>query len=322
MHTELLILRHGESEWNNGMDDFVRSLQDQGKRDAQRIGVWLSQNGLVPDYLISSPAERADATAQEVCRTMGLDPGDICRNMKIYAADVAALLGVLRASPVTSRRVMIVGHNPGLEGLVGYLSDAPVSLLADGGLLPTAALGVLELNSGWTELARGCAHLKSIVRPGSLPKKFPYPQSGGTELRDRPEYYYTQSSVIPYRWRNGEIEVLVITSKKRKHWLVPKGIRDPGYSLQNSAAKEAMEEAGVEGVVTESAIGHYAYTKWGGSCSVVVYPMEVTGVLSEAQWMEPQRLREWVTPQVAAHRLRQVELKPMILKLASSLSPR
>ena len=42
-----------------------------------------------------------------------------------------------------------------------------------------------------------------------------------------PEHFYTQSAVIPYRERNGAIEVLMITSRKRKRWVIPKGVREP-----------------------------------------------------------------------------------------------
>jgi phosphohistidine phosphatase len=139
------------------------------------------------------------------------------------------------------------------------------------------------------------------------------------ERRDRPAYYYTQSSVIPYRLRDGKPEILIISSSKQKHWVVPKGIKDPGLSAQDSAAKEAWEEAGVEGRVVESAIGNYAYEKWGATCTVDVYPMEVTRMLPEKEWEERHRGREWVSPEQAQQRLRQDELKPMISALVTVL---
>ena len=57
--TELLLLRHGKSDWSAGTDDLHRPLKNRGKRGAQRIGTWMWQQDLVPDHIISSPATRA-----------------------------------------------------------------------------------------------------------------------------------------------------------------------------------------------------------------------------------------------------------------------
>ena len=50
---ELLILRHGKSDWDTGDTDFRRPLKNRGKRAAQRMGVWLWQQELRPDLVIS-----------------------------------------------------------------------------------------------------------------------------------------------------------------------------------------------------------------------------------------------------------------------------
>ncbi|HYQ71419.1 MAG TPA: NUDIX hydrolase, partial [Gammaproteobacteria bacterium] len=171
----------------------------------------------------------------------------------------------------------------------------------------------------WQGLHAGSAELVSITRPGELPKKFPFPFPDGPERRDRPAYYYTQSSVIPYRLRDGRPEILIISSSQRKHWVVPKGIREPGLTPQESAAKEAWEEAGVEGQVAEDALGSYHCKKWGATCTVEVFPMEVTRLIPEQEWEERHRGREWVTPETAQQRLRQVELGPLVAALALRL---
>ena len=320
MNAELLILRHGKSDWSSGVDDYHRPLRDRGKRGAQRMGVWLLQQDLVPDYVISSPAERALVTAQKSLKAMGLGSGDIQKDSRVYAADANELLAVLADCPVRARRVMIVGHNPGLEDLLVFLAEPQPETPEDGKLLPTATLARLKIPCRWDSLGRACAQLKSITRPDALPKKFPYPSPAGSEQRDRPAYYYTQSSVIPYRWRGGVLEILVISSSKKKHLVVPKGIKDPGLSPRESAAKEAWEEAGVEGTVGDTAIGSYRYTKWGATCTVEVFPMEVTRVIAEHKWEERHRGREWVTPKTAARGLKQEELKPMVMKLASMIT--
>ena len=171
----------------------------------------------------------------------------------------------------------------------------------------------------WGALVAGCAQLDTITRPGTLPKKFPYPGPNGKEQRDRPAYYYTQSSVIPYRIRDGKPEILVIASSKKNHLVVPKGIQSPGLSPQESAAKEAWEEAGIEGDIAEFALGSYSCEKWGATCTVTVYAMKVTRVIPEEEWQESHRGRQWVTPEQAASQLKQEELRPLVMKLAASL---
>lgn len=315
MPRELLLLRHGKSDWNVDTDDFNRPLKDKGKRGAQRIGVWLQQQDLVPDLVLSSPAERALVTAQKCCKTMGMGAHQIHKNKRIYLAKPERLLEVLADCPADSRRVLLVGHNPGLELLLSYLSDTPIDIPEDGKLMPTATLARLEIPGAWNTLNEGQAKLVQLIRPSSLPKKFPYPVPGSQELRDRPAYYYTQSSVIPYRISNGRVEILIISSSKNKHWVIPKGIADPGHTLQESASKEAWEEAGVEGDVVDESLGSYSYPKWGATCTVTVYPMMVTNELSEEDWEESHRGRQWVSAEEAATRLKQQELGPMVLSL-------
>jgi phosphohistidine phosphatase len=319
MSRELMLLRHGKSDWSQPLDDFNRPLKDRGKRGAQRLGVWLLQRKLLPQLVISSPAERAITTAQKLLKALGGDASRIIQDRRIYAARVDELLQVLVEHSQQARRVMLVGHNPGLEDLTQFLADKPIPLPGDGKLLPTASLAILELPDNWQGLKAGMGQLVSITRSSTLPKQFPFPDHKGKELRDRPAYYYNQSSVIPYRIQDGKLEILVVMSSKRKHWVVPKGISDPATTLQESAAKEALEEAGVEGEVDETALGSYHYEKWGAECTVQVYPMRVTRILDEELWEESRRGREWISPKQAMKRVKQAELIPLIEKLCKQL---
>ncbi|MCU7829122.1 MAG: histidine phosphatase family protein [Candidatus Thiodiazotropha sp. (ex Myrtea sp. 'scaly one' KF741663)] len=319
MSRELMLFRHGKSDWSEQVEDFARPLKDRGKRGAQRMGVWLQQQALLPDLVISSPAERAITTAQKATKAMGLDARAIARDRRVYAARVDDLLKVLADVPAETRRVMLVGHNPGLEELTEYLEGKHIPLPSDGKLMPTATLAVIELPDDWSDLKAGDGQLIGITRASVMPKKFPFPDHKGKEMRDRPAYYYNQSSVIPYRMNDGQLEILVVRSSKCKHWVVPKGVSDPATSLQASAAKEAFEEAGVEGEVGEQALGSYKYEKWGADCTVQVYPMAVNKIIPETAWEESHRGREWLSPKQAMKRVKQSELKPMIQALAEQL---
>lgn len=125
----------------------------------------------------------------------------------------------------------------------------------------------------------------------------------------------SQSAVIAYRKGKKGLEVLLVTSRDTRRWVLPKGGVEPGLSPAQSAAKEAWEEAGVEGKVAKAAVGSYRYIKPDlpdtPACTVEVFPMEVTEVLSE--WPEKrERRREWLSPQAAAKRVDEKKLKKIL----------
>jgi phosphohistidine phosphatase len=316
MTRELLLLRHGKAGKLKPGSDFDRPISDPGKRAAQRMAIWIWRNDLEPDYVISSPASRALETARKACKAMGMGPQGIVEDQRIYQATAGDLLRVLADIPQTARRVLFVGHNPGLKNMLAYLDGDDDASLAKG------ALAQLELPDDWLQLPPACGHCLTLIRPGDLPERFPFPGPHDPELRDRPAYYYTQSGVIPWRLRDGDAEILVILSSNRKHWVVPKGIKEPGMSPQESAAEEAREEAGVEGIVGAEPLGSYVYQKWGAATTCQVYPMEVTRELPHEEWDESHRERTWVTPEQAAARLKQSALGPMVLDLAARLRVR
>ena len=97
MSRELLILRHGKSDWDVDVDDYHRPLLERGKRGAQQMGVWLLQQNLLPDHVVSSPAERAIATAEKAVKAMGLGASVITRDERIYAAGLGSLMDVVRS---------------------------------------------------------------------------------------------------------------------------------------------------------------------------------------------------------------------------------
>lgn len=322
MNRQLLLMRHGKSDWSVDTDDFDRPLKTRGKRGAQRMGVWLLQQKLVPDFIISSPAERASNTAAKLTKAMGLTRQHIHYDARIYEADVKQLKAVLSDCPSHCRRVLLIGHNPGLEDLLLNLHGLDIDRPEDSKLLPTAALAVINMPENWSKLKSGSAKLQSIIRASTLPESFPFNGIAGLEQRLRPAYYYAQSAAIPYRIQNGELQILLISSSGKNHWVVPKGIIEPGCSAHASAAKEAWEEAGVRGVISEQMLGCYQYDKWGGTCSVQVFPIWVTDFIDDRAWEENHRHREWLTLKKAMLLIEQAELRPMFEALANALAER
>ena len=159
MKRELLLMRHGKSDWSVDATDFDRPLNRRGERDAQSMGGWMKQQQWIPDWVITSPALRARNSAARCCREFATAGGVKEREMmavhyrqKLYEASSDNLLSQLQRVPESAKRVLVVGHNPGLESLVRALSDLPVSLPKHGKLFPTAALAHFVINSRWKKI--------------------------------------------------------------------------------------------------------------------------------------------------------------------------
>lgn len=319
MSRELLLLRHGKSDWSLNLADFQRPLKKRGKIAAQRIGVWLQQNALVPDFILSSTAERAINTASKCCKTMGIPAKQIHKTDDAYLAEETQLLKLLADIPENHQRVMLVGHNPGMEDLLCFLLGKMPPLHKDGKILPTGTLAHLVLPDNWGALLEGDAKLKKIIRGKELPEGFPYPDHKSKIFRDRPSYYYSQSAAIPYRLIEGNLEVMLIGSSGNKHRGIPKGIVDPGLTPAESALKEAWEEAGIKGEISGKSLGSYTYEKWGGECNVEVYAMQVSEQVPDDIWRENYRGREWMPVGKAGTYVKQTKLVPFFNRLEKLL---
>lgn len=130
-----------------------------------------------------------------------------------------------------------------------------------------------------------------------------------------PEHFYRQSAALPFRHDRGSLEILLITSRRRKRWVIPKGVVELDLDPATSAAKEALEEAGIEGELSEHSIGSYQYEKWGGTCAVEVFSMAVATTYDA--WPESYRDRHWLDPIEAADRVNEPELKKIILDFSN-----
>ena len=134
-----------------------------------------------------------------------------------------------------------------------------------------------------------------------------------------PDWIYRQSAVLPFRRDDGDLRVLLITSRGGRRWVLPKGIVEPGMTAPVSAAKEAREEAGIEGAVSDRALGSYSQDKWGGTCRIEVFPMRVTS--EHDHWPEAAiRRREWLPVKAAAKRVEDKKLRKILKKLPERLA--
>ena len=142
----LLILRHAKSSWaNSRLADHDRPLDSRGKGDAPKMGRLLGREDLVPDLIISSSAERALRTAEFAAIAAGYD-AEIQVTRDFYHAGPEGYIEVLQGVKDGHDRVMVVGHNPGMEELVEQLGGHYQRM-------PTAALAQIALPiSRWRDL--------------------------------------------------------------------------------------------------------------------------------------------------------------------------
>lgn len=143
----LLILRHAKSSWKvSGLADHERPLNKRGLQDAPRMGWLLREEDLLPDLILSSTAVRARKTAEIVAEKSGYE-GELEYRSDFYGAGPEAYLGALSSLTDEYSRVMVVGHNPGLEELLELLTGEFEKM-------PTAALAqvVLPIQT-WRELS-------------------------------------------------------------------------------------------------------------------------------------------------------------------------
>ncbi len=166
----LTLLRHAKSGWDDPVArDFDRPLNPKGQRAAAMVGRHMKSLGLAFDHVVASPAVRVVETLDHVGQGYGSDLAPAW-DQRIYLASPATLLDVVHDLPAGAERVLLTGHNPGLEELV-------LLLVPGGGVLreqaeikfPTATLAEMTFElTDWGEVRPGAATLTRFVRPRDL----------------------------------------------------------------------------------------------------------------------------------------------------------
>lgn len=133
------------------------------------------------------------------------------------------------------------------------------------------------------------------------------------------EFNFNQSGVIPYRIKDGKIEVLLITSLKKKHWVIPKGYIEFNLSPFESAKKEAFEEAGIIGENETVELGNFENNKSIGICHTKVFAVKVAKILDDYPEKD-FRKRKWFNLKEAAEAVRIPQISQMILSLDKKIT--
>jgi 8-oxo-dGTP pyrophosphatase MutT (NUDIX family) len=129
-----------------------------------------------------------------------------------------------------------------------------------------------------------------------------------------------QYGALCWRLHRGKVEVLLITSRDTGRWVIPKGWPMKGMTPSQAAAREAWEEAGVQGEAEAVQLGSFTYDKTMApkppiACAVEVFPLRVKEMKSRFPERK-QRRRKWFAAEKAARKVAEVGLRALILSLA------
>jgi 8-oxo-dGTP pyrophosphatase MutT (NUDIX family) len=133
--------------------------------------------------------------------------------------------------------------------------------------------------------------------------------------------YSRQYAALPIAERDGQMMVMLVTSRETQRWIIPKGWPEKKLAPHELAAKEAFEEAGVTGKVRRQPLGTYRYVKRLSlrkkkRCEVQVFPLDVQEQAED--WPEKgQRERRWCTLEEAALLVDDGGLAKLLLELAA-----
>lgn len=156
----LVLCRHAKSDWPLHVQDIDRPLKDRGEKDAKRLGKLLRKHNFMPDLICSSPANRAQSTAEIIKKRLGYK-GNLRIDRAIYFQGEASLLEFIANLDEDHDKVMIFGHNPTMESMVSYLTG-----MDNNYEMPTSGMACFEsYTSSWENFAESSPRLRWLLVP-------------------------------------------------------------------------------------------------------------------------------------------------------------
>ena len=133
---QLLLVRHGKTEnQTSGQKDIDRALTREGHQDAPDMANRFVEKGVVPEYLVSSTANRALTTAKYFAKTWNIDQVQLQTEASIYEANIPELIKVVASLDNRYDKTALFGHNPGFTDFANYLSNAHIYSIPPAGLV-------------------------------------------------------------------------------------------------------------------------------------------------------------------------------------------
>lgn len=164
MSKNLVIIRHGKSTWEyTSISDIDRPLKEIGISNTINVARELKARKIFPDYIISSPANRALHTAFITARELGFAEANILINPNIYGEDESKIREIIESTDDKYSSLFIFGHNPVFTLLPNLFLKQKIDNL------PTSGAAVFEFNTDkWTEISKSLVKKEFCLFPKNL----------------------------------------------------------------------------------------------------------------------------------------------------------
>ena len=167
----LMLLRHAKSDWSSsGMQDTARPLNERSEAAARLMGGYMARHSLIPQRVLCSPARRTRETWAGIAAQWPAEVA-IVFDERLYVATPQVLMSVIRSQDDTTRTLLVIGHNPGLQETAELLIAAGDVELRERlrEKFPTAALSVIDFAvDKWGRIHDRSGRLDRYVTPRSV----------------------------------------------------------------------------------------------------------------------------------------------------------
>lgn len=163
----LYLVRHAKSSWGDpALADRDRPLSARGERAAATLAEYLEVEGIDPELVLCSSAQRTRATLDAL--RPALHQASVVIEEELYGATSGELLRRLRRIPAKTASAMVIGHNPAMHELAMMLARGSDDLRSLHEKFPTGAMATLHTRGTWKELGTQPAELEDFVAPREL----------------------------------------------------------------------------------------------------------------------------------------------------------
>lgn len=166
----LMLLRHGKSDWPPGVPDHKRPIAERGRRASRTMAHHMVASGFHPERVIVSTAQRTRDTWEIAGQAFSPAP-PVIFEPALYEAEAPRILEIIRDLPDEIGKVLLVGHNPGLQDLALSLAGEgdPEAMGRLKAKFPTAGLAIIDFSGiSWCDMAAGTGSLRRFDTPRSI----------------------------------------------------------------------------------------------------------------------------------------------------------
>lgn len=161
----LILMRHAKAlKDSEDGSDFGRDLDERGKKDVVAMAFALTKTNILPELIVSSPAKRTKKTSKIMAKELQLQEDKIEYDSNMYEAEIEDLLHVIHEFNETNSNILLIGHNPSITSLVGYLTPTFAEHV------PTSGIVVVAFQeNNWRLIQARTGTIIAYLNPKGLP---------------------------------------------------------------------------------------------------------------------------------------------------------